>query len=103
MLISEHGDGRLCRSVYNNDQVIGGSISSMDELKSLEVGTIIGQMNGKTVEHGGIIVMHDFGGGEEKAIYQSMGNDSGGPTYTRIKELGDWNIWLWHDGVVRGK
>jgi len=57
--------------------------------------------SGAVVEHGGIVVMHDFGDGKlEKAIYQSRGSTLGGPAYTRIKELGLWNIWFWHDGVT---
>ena len=99
--------------MYKNDQVIGGTITSIDQLKALPVGTIVGQMNGSAgsqtatlesgavVEHGGIVVMHDFGDGKlEKAIYQSRGSTLGGPAYTRIKELGLWNIWFWHDGVT---
>ena len=100
--------------MYKNDQVIGGTITSIDQLKALPVGTIVGQMNGSAgsqtatlesgavVEHGGIVVMHDFGDGygNVMAIYQSMGNNAGGPTYTKINELGNWNIWFWHDGIT---
>lgn len=49
--------------------------------------------------------MYDKGDGlgERKFIYQSQGPGGGGPQYNEIvdDELGDWNIWLWHDGVVR--
>ena len=100
--------------MYKNDQVIGGTITSVDQLKALPVGTIVGQMTGSAgsqtatlesgavVEHGGIIVMHDFGDGlgSRKAIYQSRGSKIGGPAYTEIERLGNWNIWLWHDGVT---
>lgn len=98
--------------MYQNDQVVGGTITSIEQLKALPVGTIVGQLagtagsqtatleKGAIVNHGGIIVMHDFGDGNEKAIFQSRGPIAGGPAYTRILDLGLWNIWFWHDGVT---
>lgn len=89
--------------MYDHDQVVGGQLSSVVELRALPVGTIVGQVGEKgKVKHGGIIVVHDFGDGKGpvKAIYQSCGNNLGGPQYTPIEELGKWNIWLWHDGVT---
>ena len=98
--------------MYQNDQVVGGTITSIGQLKALPVGTIVGQLagtagsqtatleKGAIVNHGGIIVMHDFGDGNEKAIFQSRGPIAGGPAYTRILDLGLWNIWFWHDGVT---
>ena len=69
--------------MYQNDQVVGGTITSIEQLKALPVGTIVGQLagtagsqtatleKGAIVNHGGIIVMHDFGDGNEKAIFQN--------------------------------
>ena len=85
---------------------MGGELSSIDELRSLPIGTIVGQVIGSSgsmtgvlsndsyVNHGGIIVMHDFGDGRGpvKAIYQSCGNILGGPQHTRIEQLGNWNV-----------
>lgn len=92
--------------IHDHDAVYVGAIDELGGIQNVPVGAIIGQKgrdgDPDRVDHGGIIVMHDFndGRGSVKAIYHSRSNELGGPAYVDLYE-GAWNIWIWHDGVTR--
>lgn len=99
-------------AMFNSNSLVRGTIEELGGKDALIPGMVIGQSgvdeNGKTcIAHGGVyagkIALVD-GGEPVHAVYQSVspgtklkGNE-GGPLLTEMSD--DWDVWMWHTGMI---